>query len=159
MNVEFNIDDYLNDCEKEQIAKDCFREFFYEKIRTTDTSTILVNMSYSFLKDLIEEIMPDFENLLKKQIEERLKKKDFDYYIFSKVNNNGVCFFEKTLENIINENQEYISEKVKKEVKDYNVKDLINKEFIKNLEYYSASVDNLFCFIENLLKKSEQKND
>lgn len=130
--VEIDIDDYLSEESKKQLAEDVFKEElrkgFLEKNpanskqNTENYERVLINSVYYFLREEIDTLLNiDHKKIILDKVDTILKDKDLAYQIFKKKD-----FWEKEdslaiqyIEEGVKENKEYLKSKIKPTIDKY----------------------------------------
>lgn len=114
--MEININDYLDEEELKDIAREEFRSearrhFENEK----EISRIISNLGYKVIFDEIDRIIgDDTKKLIAKQVPKTIGEKDLSFYIFREGDNwKKPSLGYELLEQAVKDNQHIITEKVK----------------------------------------------
>lgn len=148
--MEIKIEDYLSDGEIKEIVQDELRGQIRDHFKNEENAKrLLINLSYRFVKEEIEKILPDFEQDLVSKVVELLNDKssvgfnlfDFDKYGSGRSKSLGAKIIEQTIE----ENKQLIKNKVVEAIqnKDYSEEALLKLE---NLSENFTS--NIYDFVE-----------
>lgn len=148
--MEIKIEDYLSDGEIKEIVQDELRNQIRDHFKNEENAKrLLINLSYHFVREEIEKILPDFEQDLISKVGKLLNDKssvefnlfDFDSYGSGRSKSLGAKIVEQTVE----ENRQLIKDKVVEAIqnKDYSEEALLKLE---NLSENFTS--NIYDFVE-----------
>ena len=81
MNID--ISTYLSEDEQKQIARDAFFDACRDHFRDEKSVTrILSNMSFYHIREIVDDIIPDYEDKIAKGVVAALSQSDISYQIF-----------------------------------------------------------------------------
>ena len=135
MKAEIEIDNYLTDEEKKEIAIDVFRERISKDLfkghmsnleRDSEIQRIIGNISHDIVIEEMNRRISNYEEILKTKVEETLNKSDLSYYIFKR---KDAWEKEESL------GTTYIREEI------YANKDIIKNKVREAIANYDAEVD------------------
>ena len=163
MKIEINIDDYLSEVEKKELAKEYFlnslekglEDRHSHKANYENYERIIANSVYEFLDRKIDSILSEsHENMIKKQVDRILGEKgSYEYRLFR-----VKSAWEKensTAQNILNEAVELHREVMTKKIHD-KLDEVVSSLDDDNLfEMYTDAFNN---FISDKLSNNQAKN-
>lgn len=148
--MEIKIEDYLTN---EQIQEIIGEEIKYQVRRVftgeKEITRILSNLSYDFLFKKVDEVIPNFNKIIKTNIEELMKKDEtYNFLVFRRKDNYGGVnsVGQNILEKCVVDNRNIIDEKVKSIFNELKQTDLVYE--------INGIVES---YIENLFKKSVEE--
>lgn len=140
--MNINIEDYLSENEIKEIVEEEFRDRIKELFRKEAATTrIISNLGYYNTFKIIEEVVPDFKELIKEQTKKQCQNIS-SYSVFRKKDEfrREDSLAQKYLEEAVEDNKEIINEKVVEILKKLNEQDIAN-EICGLIE---DKIDNLF---------------
>lgn len=139
MNVNINIEDYLDEDDIRKIVEEELREAVSYQLRTSrEIDTCISNLSYRYVWDMINDLYKkydvDFEKLLVKKIDSIINGLT-SYSVFREANAYGdkISVGQEVLNNIVKENKTQIEQKVVEIIDNYDFAEL--KEEISDTIY------------------------
>ena len=150
MNIE--ISDYLS----EEEIKEIVRQEFADRLRNHFDSEynierIISNTAYKCLGEELDKLVPNYKEILNKNIKEVFNSKDsISYELFSMKSTPANIM----LENIIKDNKQLIEEKIKETILSYDFSKAI---YDKASNLIGQNSDNMYEFIELLKNKQNGK--
>lgn len=137
--VKINIDDYLSEEEKKEIAIDVFRNQvktqLFKSIDGTvqsdsEVQRVIGNISYEIVFNEVQKYIPDAKKMVKDKVSKILKEKDFSYYIFRKKDawDKEESLAITYLNQEVKSNEEMFKARIKKEMEEFDLGDDLNKE-------------------------------
>ena len=155
INMNINVDDYLSEETKRDIAEEVFREhleyLLRENTRYTEVSTILCNAAYRTIWQQVDEYMGvDAREVIAKKVPELIKELS-NYYVFNTDYRDRKSVGQQYLDEAIEENKELIKDKtreiVTKKVESLNWKNITDDTLANTI--YDVLVDKLFNHTES----------
>jgi hypothetical protein len=137
--VTINIDDYLSEEEKKEIAIDVFRNQvktqLFKSIDGTvqsdsEVQRVIGNISYEIVFNEVQKYIPNAKKMVEDKVSKILKEKDLSYYIFRKKDawDKEESLAITYLNQEIKSNEETFKSRIKKEMEEYDLGDDLNKE-------------------------------
>tara|TARA_B100001059_G_C17566080_1_gene442612 strand:+ start:69 stop:560 length:492 start_codon:yes stop_codon:yes gene_type:complete len=137
--VKINIDDYLSEEEKKEIAIDVFRNQvktqLFKSIDGTvqsdsEVQRVIGNISYEIVFNEVQKYIPDAKKMIEDKVSKILKEKDLSYYVFrrkdawDKEESLAITYLNQEVKS----NEEIFKARIKKEMEEYDLGDDLNKE-------------------------------
>ncbi len=137
--VKININDYLSEEEKKEIAVDVFRNQvktqLFKSIDGTvqsdsEVQRVIGNISYEIVFNEVQKYIPDAKKMVEDKVSKILKEKDLSYYVFRKKDawDKEESLAITYLNQEVKSNEEMFKERIKKEMEEYDLGDDLNKE-------------------------------
>ena len=137
--VKINIDDYLSEEEKKEIAIDVFRNQvktqLFKSIDGTvqsdsEVQRVIGNISYEIVFNEVQKYIPNAKKMVEDKVSKILKEKDLSYYVFRKKDawDKEESLAITYLNQEVKSNEEMFKERIKKEMEEYDLGDDLNKE-------------------------------
>jgi len=137
--VTINIDDYLSEEEKKEIAIDVFRNQvktqLFKSIDGTiqsdsEVQRVIGNISYEIVFNEVQKYIPNAKKMVEDKVSKILKEKDLSYYIFRKKDawDKEESLAITYLNQEVKSNEEMFKSRIKKEMEEYDLGDDLNKE-------------------------------
>tara|TARA_Y100000389_G_scaffold8670_1_gene8215 strand:- start:3199 stop:3690 length:492 start_codon:yes stop_codon:yes gene_type:complete len=137
--VKININDYLSEEEKKEIAIDVFRNQvktqLFKSIDGTvqsdsEVQRVIGNISYEIVFNEVQKYIPDAKKMVEDKVSKILKEKDLSYYVFRKKDawDKEESLAITYLNQEVKSNEEMFKERIKKEMEEYDLGDDLNKE-------------------------------
>jgi|TARA_R110002153_G_scaffold537_2_gene2588 hypothetical protein len=137
--VTINIDDYLSEEEKKEIAIDVFRNQvktqLFKSIDGTvqsdsEVQRVIGNISYEVVFNEVQKYIPNAKKMVEDKVSKILKEKDLSYYIFRKKDawDKEESLAITYLNQGIKSNEETFKTRIRKEMEEYDLGDDLNKE-------------------------------
>jgi hypothetical protein len=137
--VTINIDDYLSEEDKKEIAIDVFRNQvktqLFKSIDGTvqsdsEVQRVIGNISYEIVFNEVQKYIPNAKKMVEDKVSKILKEKDLSYYIFRKKDawDKEESLAITYLNQEVKSNEEMFKSRIKKEMEEYDLGDDLNKE-------------------------------
>lgn len=137
--VKININDYLSEEEKKEIAIDVFRNQvktqLFKSIDGTvqsdsEVQRVIGNISYEIVFNEVQKYIPNAKKMVEDKVSKILKEKDLSYYVFRKKDawDKEESLAITYLNQEVKSNEEMFKERIKKEMEEYDLGDDLNKE-------------------------------
>ena len=137
--VTINIDDYLSEEEKKEIAIDVFRNQvktqLFKSIDGTvqsdsEVQRVIGNISYEIVFNEVQKYIPNAKKMVEDKVSKILKEKDLSYYIFRKKDawDKEESLAITYLNQEVKSYEEMFKSRIKKEMEEYDLGDDLNKE-------------------------------
>ncbi|MEG1546014.1 MAG: hypothetical protein RR371_02040 [Bacteroides sp.] len=129
MQIEINIDNYLSESEKRELAIEAFKESIKESlfkghtgvVASSDAQRIISNISYGIVEEMLKERMPDYEEEIIANVKKVIKGMS-QYTVFRRAdawgsdNSEAVKIVDKT----VADNRQKIINILQKEIDNYD---------------------------------------
>ncbi len=152
--MEIKIENYLSEEEIKEIVADELRRSVRGHFRDEENAKrLLSNLAYHIVKEEVEKIVPDYEQVLVEKVASLIKDKDISSYVFdfdSWGSGRNKSSAAKLIERTVEENKDLIRGKVVEAIqsKDYSEEALLKLE---NLSENFTS--NIYDFVELMKSK------
>ena len=162
---EFDIDNYLSEEEKKEIAIDVFRSrISNEMFKTREGSVqsdseiqrIVGNITMHIVMEEVQKHIPDYKTLVSDGVKRGLEKADFNYYIFKKKDEweskegLGTTYMNE----VIAKQKDAFQSKIKDAIMRYDCSDDISKEISNE---FGEMADTIYKLSELFINKSIDK--
>lgn len=163
--IKVNIDDYLSEQEKRdlvievfktRVEKELFKEYKGTVQSDAEVQRIIGNISYEIVTQEIQKYIPDYEKMIKDKVAEIMKSRDFGYEVFRRKDAWGGddSLAIKYINTFINESKTELSERVKQEIKNFDISNTIREEVI---ELFNQAASNLYALADIMEKNNTTK--
>jgi len=161
--IEINIDNYLSESEKKEIAIDVFREHIEKELFKTNKGTvqsdseiqrIVGNISHEIVMQEVQKHIPGCENMIKNRVIAILNEKDFSYQIFKKADawekpeSLAITYMNDT----IRDNRELFQSRIKEYLDNYDLSKDVSEEIS---EFFDKLGGNMYALSELFHNKSK----
>jgi len=153
MEVKVNINDYLTEQEKKEIAIETFKEHVRKELFKESTGTIksdsevqrvIGNITHQVVFNEVEKYIPDARNLIKEGVKKVIKK-DLSHTVFKKKDDWGSpdSLAIKYLNEEIKENEGTFKARIKECITNYDFSSTVNEEISNQLDKLAGSLYSL----------------
>lgn len=164
MKAEIEIDNYLTEEEKKEIAIDVFRERISKDLfksnmsnieRDSEIQRIMGNISHDIVIEEMNRRISNYEEVLKAKVEETLNKSDLSYYIFKRKDawereeSLGTTYIQEE----IRANKDIIKNKVRETIANYDAEEDVAKAISDEFNNMSNTLYELSDLFRNKNKK------
>lgn len=164
MKAEIEIDNYLTEEEKKEIAIDVFRERISKDLfkghmssleRDSEIQRIIGNISHDIVIEEMNRRISNYEEMLKAKVEETLNKSDLSYYIFKrkdawdKEESLGTTYLQEE----IRANKDVIKSKIREAIANYDPENDIANAISNEFDNMATSLYQLVDLFQNKSKK------
>ena len=161
-NVKINIDDYLSEEEKKEIAVDVFRtQVKNELFNSTDGTVqsdaevqrVIGNITAAIVFKEVQKYIPDAKEKIKKKTEQALNK-DISYYVFRKKDawekeeSLAITYINES----VKDNRDHLKARVKKTLESFDLMDSLREEVATLFDNMGS---NFYSLSELFIKKQE----
>ena len=153
MKIEININDYISEDEKKEIAINAFKESIYQQLANGNTiEAILSNAAYLAVFKAINEVAEKSEEIIIEKTKKIINENNFSHYAFRYgwQDKQPISFASNLLEKTIKDNEELFKEKILETIKNLN----LNETVLQNLQ---NAADNFTSNIYDLVEFAKQK--
>lgn len=162
--IEINIDDYLSESEKKELAIGVFKERIGSELfkarkggvqSDSEIQRIIGNISHEIVMKEVQKHIPGCEDMIKRKVENLLNEKDFSYQIFKKADawerdeSLAITYMQQSIQ----ENKDMFQNRIKKYLEDYDPSEDISNE-ISN--FFDNLGGNMYALSELFLNKSKK---
>lgn len=160
INYSINIDDYLTEEEKKEIAIDYFREALKKHFTDEDNGKAdserdrhIGNIYHSIILEEVQKYLPNFQDIIKEKVIHAITNENLHFQIFR---NKDDYFREKQslaldyIEEVVKENEELIKEKTINKIATFNYDEII-------IDKLKSVFEDSFSDIYDLFDKLKQK--
>ena len=160
INYSININDYLTEEEKKEIAIDYFRETLKKHFTDEDNGKAdferdrhIGNIYHSIILEEVQKYLPNFQDIIKERVIYAITNENLHFQIFRKKDD---YFREKQslaldyIEEVVKENEELIKEKTINKIATFNYDEII-------IDKLKSVFENSFSDIYDLFDKLKQK--
>lgn len=153
MKVEININDYISEEEKKDIAKDVFRQQIKTQLFKSADGTIqsdaeiqriIGNISHEIVFKEVQKYIPDYKTLIDKKVKQILSK-DLSYHVFRKKDawekkeSLAISFLNEE----IKANEKVFKEKIRETIANYDLSDDVKSEVSNKFSELAESMYSL----------------
>ena len=164
MKAEIEIDNYLTDEEKKEIAIDVFRERISKDLfkcnmsnieRDSEIQRIIGNISLNIVMEEVNRRIPNYEQMIKDSVKKCLEETIYAHYIFrrkdawEREDSLGTIYLQEE----IRANQQVIKNKIKEAIAEYNPESDISRKISEEFDNMSSSLNELADLFYNRSKK------
>ena len=160
INYSINIDDYLTEEEKKEIAIDYFREALKKHFTDEDNGKAdserdrhIGNIYHSIILEEVQKYLPNFQDIIKERVIHAITNETLHFQIFRRKDD---YFREKQslaldyIEEVVKENEELIKEKTINKIATFNYDEII-------IDKLKSVFEDSFSDIYDLFDKLKQK--
>lgn len=154
--LEIKIEDYLTIDEMKDIIRDEFAASVARVLsKETNLTRIIGNIAHEIVFDEVKKYIPEFKELLVKNVKELIEEKRFDWYMFrgkdvwNKEEGPGLTIIKETL----NSNKEAIKKRIEDDINNFDIKALISDYLGKNMEEVAEEFSRISDFLYILSSK------
>lgn len=144
-NIKINIDDYLSEEEKKEIAIDVFKQQVKKELFKSNDGTIqsdsevqrvIGNITHEIVFNEVQKYIPDAKEKIKEKVRKVLEEKDLTYHVFRKKDlwDKEESLAITYLNQEIKANEEMFKSRIKKAMEEYDLGDDLNKELSARFE-------------------------
>lgn len=154
--LEIKLEDYLTLDEINDIVRD---EFAASVARTlskeTDLTRIIGNIAHEIVFDEVKKYIPEFKELLTKNVKQIIEKKDYRWQIFrgkdvwDKEEGPGLTIVKETL----NANKEAIKKRIEDAINNFDIKELVSDYLDKKMEEVADEFGKISDFLYTISSK------
>ena len=160
INYSINIDDYLTEEEKKEIAIDYFREALKKHFTDKDNGKAdserdrhIGNIYHSIILEEVQKYLPNFQDIIKERVIHAITNENLHFQIFRRKDD---YFREKQslaldyIDEVVKENEELIKEKTINKIVTFNYDEII-------IDKLKSVFEDSFSDIYDLFDKLKQK--
>lgn len=160
MGIEINIDDYLSEEEKKEIAIDVFRQQVKSQLfkscdgtvqSDSEVQRIIGNITHEIVFKEVQKYIPDVKEQIQENVKKSLSKKDLSYYIFrtkdlwDKEEGLGTTY----LKQAIKENELIFKNRIKEVMANYDLEPTLTEEISSRFEKLAETMYGLSDLFHN----------
>lgn len=159
--LEINIKDYLTIDEIKDIIRD---EFAASVARTfskeTNLTRIIGNISHEIVFNEVGKYIPNYKELLTKNIKQIIEKKDYRWEIFrskdvwDREEGPGLTIIKETL----NANKDAMKKRIEDAINNFDIKKLISDYFDKKMEEVADEFGKIADFLYEISSRRKENN-
>ena len=158
--LEIKIEDYLTIDEMKDIIRDEFAASVAKTLsKETDLTRIIGNIAHEIVFDEVKKYIPEFKELLVKNVKQIIEKKDYRWQIFrckdvwDKEEGPGLTIIKETL----NSNKEAMKKRIEDAINNFDIKALISDYLGKKMEEVADEFGKISDFLYEI--SSNQNKD
>lgn len=159
--IEINIDSYLSEDEKKELAIQVFKDQVKKELFKSNNGTIqsdsevqrvIGNISHEIVMQEVQKYIPDCEQMIKDKTLEILKKADFSYQVFKKKDawdkdeSLAITYMNETVKNC----KEIFQSRIKETIENYDLSKDISSEIS---DTFGEMADTIYKLSELFHKK------
>lgn len=156
--LEIKIEDYLTIDEMKDIIRDEFAASVAKTLsKETNLTRIIGNLAHEIVFDEVKKYIPEFKELLVKNVRELIEEKNFQWYMFrgKDVWHNeegpGLTIIKETL----NTNKEAIKKRIEDDINNFDIKALISDYLGKKMEEVADEFSKISDFLYEISSKQK----
>lgn len=154
--LEIKIEDYLTIDEMKDIIRDEFAASVAKTLsKETNLTRIIGNIAHEIVFDEVKKYIPEFKELLIKNVKELIEEKNFQWYMFrgkdvwDKEEGPGLTIIKETL----NSNKEAIKKRIEDDINNFDIKALISDYLGKKIEEIADEFSKISDFLYEISSK------
>lgn len=158
--LEIKIEDYLTIDEMKDIIRDEFAASVAKTLsKETDLTRIIGNIAHEIVFDEVKKYIPEFKELLVKNVRELIEEKNFQWYMFrgKDVWHNEEGPGLTIIKEILNSNKEAMKKRIEDAINNFDIKALISEYFGKKMEEVANEFNKISDFLYEI--SSNQNKD
>ena len=156
--LEIKIEDYLTIDEMKDIIRDEFAASVAKTLsKETDLTRIIGNIAHEIVFDEVKKYIPEFKELLVKNVKQIIEKKDYRWQIFrckdvwDKEEGPGLTIIKETL----NSNKEAMKKRIEDAINNFDIKALISDYLGKKMEEVADEFSKISDFLYEISSKQK----
>lgn len=162
INTTINIDNYLTEEEKKEIAINYFRESLQKHFTNKDNGKAdferdrhIGNIYHSIILEEVQKYLPNFQDIIKERVIHTITNENLHFQIFRKKDD---YFREKQslamdyIDEVVKENEELIKEKTLNKITTFNYDEII---IDKLKSVFEESFSNIYDLFDKLTQKTK----
>lgn len=153
MNVEIDINDYLSEEDKREIAIDVFRQQVKNQLfKSTDGTVqsdsevqrVIGNITHEIVFQEVQKYIPDAEEQIKKSVQKAIGK-DMSYYIFKKKDawDRDESLAISYMREEVKANEKVFKERIRETIANYDLEPSLNEELSNKFDELAGSMYSL----------------
>lgn len=160
--LEIKLEDYLTIDEIKDIVRDEFAASVAKTLsKETDFTRIIGNIAHEIVFDEVKKYIPEFKELLTKNVKQIIEKKDYKWQIFrckdvwDKEEGPGLTIIKETL----NTNKDAIKKRIEDAINNFDVKELISDYLDKKMEEVADEFGKISDFLYEISSRRKENNE
>lgn len=135
--IEINIDDYLSEQEKKELAIEAFKESIKNGIfkgktgiqLDSEIQRVIGNISHSIVMDEVQKYIPNCEELIKQKTLDVINKSSFNYEVFKKKDawDKEESLAITYMREVVMQSKNEFQEKIRETIRNYDAKEDIRQ--------------------------------
>lgn len=156
-NLVIKLEDYLTPSEIKDVVRDEFAASVAKSLsKETDLTRIIGNIAHGIVFNEVQKYIPEFKELLVKNVRLIIEEKDFQWYMFREKN----CWHEEEglgltiIKETLNANKDAIKKRIEDAINNFDIKALCKDYLDKRMEdvadEFGKISDFLYTIINNM---------
>jgi len=149
--IEINIDDYLSEDDKKQLAIDAFKESIKSELfkassgsvqSESEVQRIVGNIAYQPVMNYVQEFIPDLESKIKESVKNTLLQDSLSFYLFKKKDawDRGESLAVTFMNEAVRESKKEFKDRIKEEIKNFDASGIIKEEISNMFEELAGTM-------------------
>lgn len=139
MKIEVNIDDYISEEEKRDLAIESFKEAIKSNLfksidgtiqADSEATRVIGNITHDIVFEEVQKYIPDAKEKIKDKVRSIIRKSDIEFHVFKKKDawDNEESLAVTYMNQAVMESKDEFKEKIKKELMEFDVSALVAEQ-------------------------------